>query len=129
MPRLADHWGGIREKDKAEAEAAEILKRLLIEAGLPQESTVFNSQADYETVKEADKPGNWILADRHFLGWKPADGRPRADLERLENARVLYVPMGNFVRSLLDYGMLPPKEEELEKTMREMLAQEFELEA
>lgn len=125
LPRLADHWGGIRERDNAESEVAEILKRVLAESGLPEDRVSVDEQADSESVREVDRPGNWILADRHFLGWKPTDGRPKADLERLSNARVFYIPMGNFVRSLLDNGLLPPKEEELDQTMREMLEEEF----
>ncbi len=92
FPRLADHWGGINNKENAEAEVAEALKAMLIEAGLPNDRIIFDKQADFDTVSEVDRPNNWILTDRHFLGWRPPEGQRRADLESLSDARVLFLP-------------------------------------
>lgn len=125
----------IKEKSKdvreeSEKSVAENLKEWLAEGGIANNKTITNpeiidwvgssgerhlSEIGENLVKEADKPENWVIIDRH------------AGLDKFfKSAKNLKLPEDSFYDSARRMGLLKVKTEEFNKAMEDVLRNMFE---
>lgn len=120
-----------QEKKDAEKLVAEKLKKWLAEGGIDDDKIImgpellvngFNlnvahiSDEGERLIEEADKPGNWIIIDRHNVAFFNKE---------LKSAKFLKLPESNFYRSAREAGFINPKPEDLTESLKEILEEKF----
>ena len=94
----------------------EELKKLLTENGIDAEKIIIKSEKpSLEEFREIDQAGNWIIIDRH------------SDIlrERINRAKILYLPTESFYDSANEAGLIDVSEEEFSQNLEKVIDEEL----